>query len=108
MNEGVFSPWKGQSPFETLPARLSATVSPTISRTGSFDLISATMPEDVVAMVSVPSAVVRLSIAAGAPQGSFYHLSSAVRGRRDLLVARLRLRNRGLRGSEAGDGHPEG
>jgi len=63
MNDGVFSPWKGQSPLETLPARLSATVSPTISRTGSLDLISATMPEEVVAMVRVPSAVMRLSIA---------------------------------------------
>jgi len=70
-NEGVFSPWNGQSPFDTLPARFRATVSPTISRTGSFDLISATIPEDVVAMVRVPSAAVRLSIAVGVPQGSF-------------------------------------
>lgn len=75
MNDGVFSPWNGQSPFDTLPARLSATVSPTISRAGSFDLISATIPEEV-AMVRVPSAVMRLSIAFGVPRGSFYHLSS--------------------------------
>jgi hypothetical protein len=31
-----------------VPARFSATVSPTMSTTGSFDLISATMPDDVV------------------------------------------------------------
>ena len=76
MKEGVFSPWKGQSPFETLPARFSATVSPTISRTGSLDLISATIPEEVVAMLRAPSAVMRLSIAYGVPRGLFYHLSS--------------------------------
>ena len=40
MNDGVFSAWKGQSPLYTLPARLSATVSPTTSMTGSFALIS--------------------------------------------------------------------
>jgi len=106
MNDGVFSPWKGQSPFETLPARLSATVSPTISRTGSLDLISATMPEEVGAMVRVPSAVMRLSIAERVPRGSFYHLSSAWPNWR-LLVARLRLGDRGLGGGEAGDRHTE-
>ena len=46
MNDGVFSAWNGQRPFETVPARLRATVSPTTSATGSFDLISATMPEE--------------------------------------------------------------
>jgi hypothetical protein len=48
MNDGVFSAWKGQSPLWTVPARLSATVSPTMSTTGSFDLISATTPDGVV------------------------------------------------------------
>ncbi len=46
MKDGVFSAWKGQRPFWIVPARLSATVSPTTSATGSFALISATMPEE--------------------------------------------------------------
>ena len=54
MNDGVFSPWKGQRPFETLPARLSWTVSPTISSSGSLDLMSATMPDEVVAIAQCP------------------------------------------------------
>jgi hypothetical protein len=47
MNDGVFSAWKGQRPLWTVPARFSETVSPTTSATGSFDLISATMPDEV-------------------------------------------------------------
>lgn len=62
MNDGVFSPWNGQRPFETLPARFSSTVSPTISMTGSLDLISATMPEELGGMARAPGGMLRLSI----------------------------------------------
>ena len=44
VNEGVFSTWNGHRPFQVVPARLSWTVSPTISVTGRRDLISATVP----------------------------------------------------------------
>ena len=76
MNEGVFSPWNGQRPFETLPARFSATVSPTTSATGSFALMSAMMPEEVDGMVGCPRASLRLSIPELALGRSFYQLSS--------------------------------
>src|SRR4029078_10858787 len=46
MKEGVFSAWNGQRPLNAEPARLTATVSPTRSATGIFDLISAVMPEE--------------------------------------------------------------
>ena len=50
MKDGVFSAWKGQRPLKAEPARLRATVSPTRSVTGIFDLISAVMPEEKVVM----------------------------------------------------------
>ena len=56
MKEGVFSAWKGQRPLETVPARLSETVSPTTSATGSFDLISATMPEELLIWLTLARA----------------------------------------------------
>ena len=53
MKDGVFSAWKGQRPFWIVPARLSATVSPTTSATGSFALMSATMPEEEVMVAAL-------------------------------------------------------
>jgi hypothetical protein len=55
VNDGVFSAWNGQRPLKIVPARLSATVSPTTSATASFDLISATMPLDEDGMTKVSS-----------------------------------------------------
>ncbi len=45
-NEGVRSPWNGQSPLNVVPAFLRGTLSPTISTMSSFDLISAVTPID--------------------------------------------------------------
>ena len=43
-NDGVFSPWNGQSPLRVVPAFFSWTVSPTTSATDRRLLISATTP----------------------------------------------------------------
>ena len=45
-NEGVFSPWKGQSPLKDCPAFLRGTDSPITSTMSSLDLISAVTPTD--------------------------------------------------------------
>src|SRR5947209_18891478 len=44
VNDGVFSPWNGQSPLNVDPAALSWTVSPTTSTTLSLFFTSAAMP----------------------------------------------------------------
>src|SRR6476469_4679466 len=46
VNEGVFSPWKGQRPLYVEPAFFSWTVSPTTSTTLSLLLTSAATPTD--------------------------------------------------------------
>ena len=43
-NEGVFSPWNGHRPLKTVPAFLSATVSPTTSTTLNLLFTSAATP----------------------------------------------------------------
>ena len=74
MNDGVFSAWKGQRPLETVPARLSETVSPTTSATGSFDLISATMPEELVIWRDPRAGSPRLSSGLSRGTRQFYHV----------------------------------
>ena len=43
-NDGVFSPWKGHSPLNIVPAFFSVTVSPTTSTIDSLPLTSAATP----------------------------------------------------------------
>jgi len=74
-NDGVFSAWNGQRPLWTVPARLSATVSPTMSTTGSFDLISATMPDGVVIAADLSRGVTpRVSRGLSSTSRQFYHI----------------------------------
>ena len=73
MNDGVFSAWKGQSPLYTVPARFSETVSPTTSMTGSLDLISATMPDDVLIWQTPARRAARLSSGLSRDESVFYH-----------------------------------
>ena len=73
VNDGVFSAWKGQSPFRTVQARLSATVSPTMSATGSFDLISATMPDGVLIAGPLAWRCPRVSRGLSSTSTQFYH-----------------------------------
>ena len=56
VNDGVFSPWNGQSPLYVVPAFLSWTVSPTMSTMLSLLLTSAVMPPAV--FLDLRSAVV--------------------------------------------------
>jgi hypothetical protein len=76
MKDGVFSAWKGQSPLETVPARLSETVSPTTSATGSFDLISATMPEELLIWLTLARAIRACQVVCQGLQGNSTTLSS--------------------------------
>ena len=47
VNEGVFSPWKGQRPLKVVPAFLSGTVSPMNSTMSSFSLmVAATLTDN--------------------------------------------------------------
>jgi len=76
MKDGVFSAWKGQRPLETVPARFSETVSPTMSATGSFDLISATMPEELVIWLTLARAIRACQVVCQGFEGNSTTLSS--------------------------------
>jgi len=52
MNEGLFSLWKGHSPFKFLPAFLSSTLSPMIVAISTFDLTSRKLNWLLVAQIS--------------------------------------------------------
>jgi hypothetical protein len=57
----------------TVPARFSETVSPTTSATGSFDLISATMPDEVLIRLTLARRAARLSSGLSRVARQFYH-----------------------------------
>src|SRR5205823_12626018 len=78
MNDGVFSAWNGHRPLYADPARLRATVSPTSSTTGSLDLMSATMPDEVMAMAG-PASDSLLSRGSSRGGSQFYHTVKSIR-----------------------------
>src|SRR5829696_6506780 len=64
VNDGVFSPWNGQSPLNVEPAFFSWTVSPTTSTTLSLFFTSAATPT---AKLVLPRATARSIVPEAAP-----------------------------------------